>query len=76
MCERGEKNMAEQVHDIKERSQPESHQACSIAAGKMNTVAVLICSNLIFAPFWRLSGVYLLTHMTHLWSLNQLVYGF
>lgn len=27
-------------------------------------------------PFWRLSGVYLLTHMTHLWSLNQLVYGF
>lgn len=40
----------------------------------MNTAADLF--KFYIWPFWRLSGVYLLTHMTHLLSLNQLVYGF
>lgn len=81
MCERGEKKMWPSrlfIHDINERL----HAAAGVIAALFNSWRKNECSRCFdlfkcdIWPFWRLSGVYLLTHMTHLWSLNQLVYGF
>lgn len=81
MCVSGEKKIWHSrlfSHDMKERS----HAAARVISTLFNSSGgneYSCCFDLFrfdIWPFCRLSRVYLLTHMTHLWSLNQLVYGF
>lgn len=66
------------IHDTKERSWAAAGIKSTLldsSRKRKKEVSVLICSHLIFAPFGE-SKVDLLTPLTHLQSLNLLVYGF